>query len=350
MSPRKWLSVVQAAAIGALLSGCLQPYERAPASDISDRGDERGADGDDYDAPDDAWDEGDDDPFEEEEQADPDPVPEGYELVAGSGVRASAIDLLFVPEGYRQEQLAEFAATVDDLTREMAAHADFASHWDRFDAWRYDVPSAEEQDPLADGAQNTAFGMEAGICGAASPDGDRLIQELQDGIEADVVVVIIRSDVYYDGCALGGAPGDLIVVHSLSGSSATWHELSHALPGLSDEYGACKTGDPEWDRPNEYVGINLSPTPDLDSLPWRDLVTDGAALPTPAIAGNANLVGAFIGPATQYCPELVEGHYRPQLECLMNLEDRLCVVCRGAWGGFFDAVEQHGCAPGRCGW
>ena len=114
-----------------------------------------------------------------------------------------------------------------------------------------------------------------------------------------------------------------------------------------DEYGRCATGDASRDQPNEYFRINVSPTPRWDQLPWRDLIAPTTPLPTPAVPELRGVVGAFLGPETQCRP--VDGYYRPELECLMNLETRLCAVCRAAWRRFFAETAERGCTAGWCG-
>jgi hypothetical protein len=265
------------------------------------------------------------------------------------GSCGAPFNVLFVPEGYTQDQLPLFERAASRLASEVLAVPAFSDHRDAFAFWQREIPSSESGisdpgcAPNVDGCpltgatavtRSTAFGVSYGTGASDDPRRNARISFLKDAlgqalyaraeVRADVIVVLanvadrIGSTIFPFGvnivvmageCAAEGCDG-------ISTGRILAHELGHALFGLADEYGEgsrCKL--------DAATGPNVAN--DLGALPWKDLVTPGVALPTPETAG-AGAIGAFEGAA--YCDT---GAYRAQLECLMHDETEVpCVACR----------------------
>jgi hypothetical protein len=265
------------------------------------------------------------------------------------GTCGAPFNVLFVPEGYTQAELPLFDRAASRLASEVMAVPVFSEHEDAFAFWLRDIPSSESGisdpgcTPDVDGcppagaaavARSTAFGVSYGTGASDDPRRNAQVSFAKDAlgqalyaraeVRADVIVVLanvadrIGSMIYPFGVNIVVMAGEC--AEAGCGRTSTGrilaHELGHALFGLADEYG-------EGARCDLRAATGPNVANDLGALPWKDLVTPGVALPTPATAG-ASAIGAFEGAA--YCDT---GAYRAQLECLMHDETQApCAACR----------------------
>ena len=255
-------------------------------------------------------------------------------LIVGGGAKPGAIDLLVIPEAYKEEQLADFHDTAVRLANEFIAQPDFGAYKERVNVWYIDVKSKE--DKLDSGGlfgddYDTAFdarwggGGLLGIIGNA-PDncvtygdaGDA--KDLAEEHDMEATVMIANAD-----GVRGLQADDLISMgRDVSGTTVA-HELGHLLLDLGDEYTEFDSGF-EGFRCDTHSFFGLHETAnvqaDTDDLPWWDLLTPGVALPTDPSAGP-DVVGAFEG-----ANRCASNWYRPQVTCLMRDHAPMCDVCR----------------------
>jgi hypothetical protein len=227
---------------------------------------------------------------------------------------AGGLDILFLPEGYTEEELPRFHEEVEQIVAELAAQPDYARHWDRIGVWRRDVRSRTSGVGSGRRPLDTAFDVAFGHGGTsrcawfATSEGRAAAERLRGEAGATAVAILANSDTY-GGCGSDGVSINTVTSPS-EAAQVVAHELGHALFGLADEYTApspalddCIGG---LDRPE----INVSDS--ATELPWADLVP-----------GSGGTVGAFEG--AHYC---ARGRYRPSESCLMrSLHQRMCPVC-----------------------
>jgi hypothetical protein len=284
-------------------------------------------------------------------------------LVSGAGDSATALDVLFLPDGYTAGELAQFGADVDTHLNVMFANPDWGAYRDSINLWRLDVPSNQSGIGEAGVPGDTAFGVARSttitrLIQIASTRGQAAADQAGRRIGAEKVVVIANTAQH------GGAGGPIPVVARTS-PEALGHELGHSLLHLADEYSYYGGGGCDRSQPEINVAFSANPS----QIPWANLIADATPLPTPDSA-PAGTVGAFQG--ADYCQT---GAYRPQHDCLMrSLGAPMCAVCRaaldrymagrsdGSGGGDGDGsggdsdcyytCHDYGYAPGQCyqGW
>jgi hypothetical protein len=240
-------------------------------------------------------------------------------LLVDHGDTAPMMNLLFLAEGYRNEELDRFHNDVWAETTALAGRPDYAPYWPRFNVASWDVVSNDsgvsDEDVLLDTAFNVTIvpGLSNGLDFSAEA-GQRRAYEVMAQTGATVVILLVNSD-HEAGSGLQGLV--LLTRGVVPGKLA--HELGHAAFGLADEYAEASLVDgcaDDADYPN------AARAPDRGSLPWGYLVLDETPLPTPDSDDYDFSVGAFEG--ANYCPT---GWYRARRTCLMR--DGWSPLCEG---------------------
>lgn len=256
-------------------------------------------------------------------------------LIAGGGAKEGAIDILILPEAYKEEHLVDFHKTAAKMATEMLAQPDWGAYKERINVWYQDVRSDEEE--LDSGGwfgahHDTAFdarwggGGLLGIIGNVPDncttygDGDDA-RDLGKQYDMDMVVMVANVDgvrgLFMDDMVAMGRDEDGMVLA---------HELGHAIAGLADEY-VDTSGGFEGFRCGfqSFFGLHAAANvqPDVDDLPWWDLLTPGVSLPTEEAGADDHTVGAFEG--ANHCES---NWYRPQTHCLMRDYAPMCAACR----------------------
>jgi len=243
-------------------------------------------------------------------------------LVMGSGEGRDSVDILFVPDGFTNDQLRSFDDELRRAAEGLVARTDLGLYSDRLNVWAQDIPSRQS------GIDDPGRGIQVDTAFDFTLRGDRALWGTQAALDAlyglaenaraEIVVVYVNARAlrpFVPAIATGivvlapgyAAPGDVLA-----------HELGHALVRLRDEYeGSTACRDP----PN---GPNISPTWSRSRLPWRDWVSRDTPLPTSmnSLVAGESTVGAFA------CGR----GFRPQRRCLMNAphSDLMCQVCSQA--------------------
>jgi hypothetical protein len=242
----------------------------------------------------------------------------------GSAPQREAINILFVPEGFRASELGTFReAARETLAQMFAEKPEFRRHDDRFNAWVIDIPSQDSGVSIpAEGLRRTtAFEIRVNDRNmlTLSARGGAAAAYLRTRWGMDVIVMLVNVDRHR-----GAAFGPLVTMPNSERRAHTFaHELGHALFGLADEYteaSACNFGYRLWNRTRP----NVDNKADRRRIKWSHLIDSSTPLPTDG-TGRDGEVGAFEGAG--YCES---GWYRPQHTCLMRTsrEASMCAVCR----------------------
>jgi hypothetical protein len=266
---------------------------------------------------------------------DDDEVLGGPVLIAGGGSKDGAIDILLLPEAYKEDQLPAFHDTAVRIAKELLSHPDYAAYKERINVWYIDVKSKE--DKLDSGGwfgdhYDTAFdarwggGGLLGIIGNAPDDcttygdaGDA--RDLGSDNDMDAVAMIANVD------GVRGLQADDLINMGRDESGITLaHELGHKLVDLGDEYTEFDGGFEGFRCDTQsFFGLHerANVQADTDDLPWWDLLTPGVSLPTAEDGAGDDVIGAFEG--ANRCES---NWYRPQTHCLMRDHAAMCAVCR----------------------
>jgi len=237
------------------------------------------------------------------------------------------INLLFVPEGYRESELQRFHDDMRATVATLSTTDGYREHWSEINVWYQDIRSKSSgiSDPARAIVRDTAFNITYG-------DGKTLprkclmpsnkwnatsvsnVARLAATTNADTVVVLANAT-ERGGCSNFSA-GFIVLsaAAAFNPGEGLAHELGHALFKLGDEYAA--NGNTSCDA----AAPNL--TDNLDAIPWQDLIAPETEIPT--TFADPGTVGAFEGAG--YCET---GVYRPEAECRMRSPGpAFCAVCR----------------------
>jgi hypothetical protein len=237
------------------------------------------------------------------------------------------VNLLFMPEGYRADEMGLFRERVKSVVADLVQVPGYRQYANKLDAWISEIPSAESG--LSDGEvlRDTAWGIRYGAevrraiwWGRKQSPGRTLLQwaKAKKEASADVTIILVNSTE-----RLGSADRDRNVVFLAAAPNAgrgLAHELGHALLDLADEYdyGECKI---------ETAGQTANTTKTPNAPPWSAIVK------TPPIEGAA-------------C--CATGVWKPTDSCLMHDEtEDLCPVCAAQLQAVF-AVRGPACGPVDC--
>ncbi|MFU8807281.1 MAG: M64 family metallopeptidase, partial [Bradymonadaceae bacterium] len=208
--------------------------------------------------------------------------------IVDHGESIGRADILFIPDGYKEEDMRRFQDDVQEILRNLRAHPDYELMWSDFNFWRQDVRSRKRGVNETGTARDTAFEAgplgDSGRCFWPSAEGNKAIRQLATRVRADYVVVLLNTDTHA-GCATPFMTSQAVTPHA---HLTLAHELGHGLFNLGDEYaydgsvaGQCAAGRP-----------NISSSSAAGQIPWQALLTTDV-LPTPDSAEYHRYVGAF---------------------------------------------------------
>jgi IgA Peptidase M64 len=272
----------------------------------------------------------------------------GATQILDNGPSGSRWNLVLLAEGYRQQELGQFASAAEVVRDSLLATAPFDELEAAINVFRVDIASTDSgaDDPVACGGPGTTAEtfLDASFCG------DGLIRRLlvvdlvtamqvaSDEVPAWHVALVIVNSWEFGGS--GGIPGGRVAVFSLRHLNEAVHEIGHAGFNLADEYDfyvGCDSGEKDRDRHPGGAPLepNITANADRATLKWRDLVLPSTTTPTTENANcaqcdpqpspvPAGTVGAFEGAGSFHC-----GLYRPEFDCRMrNFAQPFCAVCR----------------------
>jgi hypothetical protein len=291
--------------------------------------------------------------------------------VVENGPPADKVDLLLLGDGYTPADLDKWHRDAQRMAELLFAVSPFNEHRADFNVWAIDTPSTltgvsrpsdgvYRHTPI--GATYDAFGSERYVL----TFDNKKMREIAAAAPYEFVEIVVNDRKY------GG--GGIHNLYATVAADSTWapylfvHEFGHHFAGLADEYYTSPTSyEPSVGRPEPW---EPNATADAKAGKWRDLVTQGIALPTPwakaefeaaqrdfqgrrrairaekrpeeemdalfreerdwttrLLAPFAGKVGAFEGAMYE-----ATGYYRPQADCIMFTRDEVgfCAVCRRA--------------------
>jgi len=292
-----------------------------------------------------------------------------YEELQRTGHYSERLDLLFVAEGYREMERAEFAADARRFLGTLLGTEPFQSRRDDWNVATLFLPSQDSgiSDPRSGDWRRSSLNLSFNSLNLdryIAVQAEHRLREFVAGYPYDLLVILVNSSKYG-----GGGVYNQWVVVSARAEFADYvflHELGHALGGLGDEYFTSEVPYRVDPQAPEFWEPNLTRLPERSLLKWRALVKGDTPIPTPwDLEGYLRLqseaertgwsraesveatrsflrnepyfgvVGAFEGGAYQ-----ARGVFRPSLECLMfDYSSRtFCPVCRATLEHALDAA------------
>ncbi len=246
------------------------------------------------------------------------------------GKPSEKVDVVFVPDGYTQDEMKKFR---EDVKRFMGFFFNSRPYSDNRENFNIrgvelfskesgtDIPGSQIWKNTAVSSSFYTFEMERYL----NVFDMWALYDAIAGVPCDQVFVIVNSSKYggsgifnyYAVCSSDNLFSEYVVVH----------EFGHAFGGLGDEY---------YDKSTTYTDfypLDVEPwEPNLTTLTdfgrkWGKLIDKGTTIPTPATDENLKKTGVFEGGGYN-----AKGVYRPCQDCSMksNIPDNFCPVCRAA--------------------
>jgi hypothetical protein len=284
------------------------------------------------------------------------------------------VDIVFLPDGYKKEEMWKFRKDVDRLVRIFFSTDPFRSRKLSFNVWTVELASGESgiDNPNAGVYRDNAFGCSYNTFGSdryALTFDNKTLRKAAALAPYDHVVIVMNDKKY------GG--GGIFNLYAICAADDRWseyvlvHEFGHSFAGLGDEYYTSDVAYTEfYPLDVEPWETNITTRPDKARLKWKDLVAADVPVPTPwdketfdshqaeyaktraglsmttvpqagldsLVASNdtwivdflssrahAGQVGAFEG-----CGYSAKGLYRPSVNCRMFTRGTspFCPVCR----------------------
>ncbi|MFM8573188.1 MAG: M64 family metallopeptidase [Pirellula sp.] len=256
-----------------------------------------------------------------------------------TGEPKDRLDLVFLAEGYREDEKEKFHADAQRMTQYMFEHEPFRRHRDKFNVTGLFRPSSESgvDEPDRRIYRNTVLGASFNtleIDRYLLTEQGHTIKEYAAQVPYDSIVVLVNSNRYGGGAIC--LDYCVSTVDDSRSQAVFLHEFAHSIAYLADEYVGSVTYSDIYPEGAEPVEPNITRELDPEKIKWRSLLTPSTPLPTPKGFENQTnrdtpIVGAFEGGGY-----LRTGMYRPQKSCAMGdgLDPfRFCIVCE-------QAVEQ----------
>lgn len=253
-----------------------------------------------------------------------------------SGDPSEKVDLLFIAEGYTEDQMDKFISDAQRFTQYLFDIEPYKSRKQDFNIWAVesiskdsgpDIPQNDQWSNSVAGATFYTFDVDRYM---TAPDHTQ-ISKIASNAHYDIIYVIVNTDKY------GG--GGIYNFYGLSMSDGRSvaevfvHELAHTITGLADEY---YTSEVAYE---DYYNLRLEPwEPNITTLvnfdkKWKNMLSNKTPVPTPDVIEYENTLGVFEGGGY-----MAKGIYRPVHNCRMkaNNAPAFCPVCQKAINDMID--------------
>ena len=250
-------------------------------------------------------------------------------VIVKNGHPHDCVDLVFVAEGYRSEELGKFKKDSKRFVDYLFTLEPFASMKRRFNITGVFRASAQSgvdypaervyKNTVVDASYDT-FGSGAYV----TVFDNKTMRDIAGKVPYDHVIVLANTEKY-------GGSGfynsyTLFTSDNKRSEEIFTHEFGHGFAGLADEYIAESYFDVYYTRGIEPLEPNITAYLDPNHVKWAHLLTPGVPLPTPAEEESNTLVGLFEGAGYTKT-----GMYRSCLHCVMGAGGLpFCKACQDA--------------------
>ncbi len=250
--------------------------------------------------------------------------------IRGKGDPHKSVDIAFIAEGYRADEMDKFHKDVTNLADALFREEPFNNYADKFNIMAVDAVSQDSgTDVPGEGIYvNTALNSSF-----YTFDIDRYLTTLDiksvndyaAAVPHDVIIVLVNSQRYGGGGVYNYYSGTT-AGNKLS-QKVFMHELGHGFAGLADEYYSSEVAY------DEFYPLDIEPwEPNITTMvdfgsKWDKELPAGIPVPTPAEEKYQSVTGLFEGGGYS-----AKGIFRPEMECRMksNGQKGFCTVCRNA--------------------
>jgi len=258
------------------------------------------------------------------------PVSASFTKIYGNGESEAAVDLAFIAEGYKANEMGKFRDDVKKMADYLFSEEPFIAYKDKINIWAVEAVSADSGTDIP-GKQyyvntvlNSSF-YTFDIDRYLTTQDIKSVNDYAAVVPHDNIIVLINSDKYGGGGVYNYYSGTT-TGHQLS-LKVFIHEFGHGFAGLADEYYSSEVAYEEFYPLNvEPWEPNITTMVDFDSK-WKNMIDKETPVPTPPEEKYRNVTGLFEGGGYS-----AKGIFRPEMECRMksNSSKGYCSVCRQA--------------------
>jgi hypothetical protein len=258
------------------------------------------------------------------------PVNAAITKIYSAGDPATSVDLAFIAEGYRAEEMGKFRDDVKKMADILFAEPPFNEYKNRFNIFAVEAISEESGTDIpgekiyVNTALNSSF-YTFDLDRYLTTQDIKSVNDYAALVPHDNIIVLINTDKYggggvfnyYSGTSVGNRLSPKVFIH----------EFGHGFAGLADEYYSSEVAY------EEFYPLNVEPwEPNITTLvnfdsKWKKMIARDTPVPTPAEDKYKNVTGVFEGGGYA-----AKGIYRPEMDCRMksNGPKGYCSVCREA--------------------
>ena len=258
------------------------------------------------------------------------PVSASFTKIYGNGEPETAVDLAFIAEGYKANEMGKFRDDVKKMADYLFSEEPFIAYKDKINIWAVEAVSSDSGTDIP-GEQyyvntilNSSF-YTFDIDRYLTTQDIKSVNDYAAVVPHDNIVVLINSDKYGGGGVYNYYSGTT-TGHQLS-LKVFIHEFGHGFAGLADEYYSSEVAYEEfYPLDVEPWEPNITTMVDFDSK-WKKMIDKETPVPTPPEEKYRNVTGLFEGGGYS-----AKGIFRPEMECRMksNSSKGYCSVCRQA--------------------
>ena len=250
--------------------------------------------------------------------------------IYGSGDPHTSVDLAFIAEGYKADEMGKFREDVKKMADILFAEAPFSDYKDRFNIWAVEAISQDSGTDVpgehiyVNTALNSSF-YTFDIDRYLTTQDIKAVNDYAAAVPHDNIIVLINSTRYggggvynyYTGTTTGNQLSPKVFIH----------EFGHGFAGLADEY---YTSTVAYD---EFYPLNVEPwEPNITTMvnfgaKWKKMIAKDIPIPTPPEEKYKDVTGLFEGGGYS-----AKGIFRSEMDCRMksNGPKGYCSVCRNA--------------------
>jgi hypothetical protein len=258
------------------------------------------------------------------------PVNAKVTKIYDAGDPHTSVDLAFIAEGYREDEMGKFRDDVKKMADYLFAEAPYSDYRNRFNIWAVEAVSQESGTDIpgekiyVNTALNSSF-YTFGTDRYLTTQDIKSVNDYAAGVPHDNIIILINSSKYGGGGVYNYYTGTT-TGNQLS-SKVFIHEFGHGFTGLADEYYSSSVAY------DEFYPLNVEPwEPNITTRvnfnsKWEKLILKDTPIPTPAEEKYFNVTGLFEGGGYS-----AKGIYRSEVDCRMksNGPKGYCSACRNA--------------------
>ncbi|MBU0764871.1 MAG: IgA Peptidase M64 [Bacteroidetes bacterium] len=257
---------------------------------------------------------------------------QGYEVydVHLSGKPNEKVDIVFIPDGYTQDEMDKFKRDADRFRDYFFTADPYKDNRDKFNIRAVLAASAESGTDIP--GENIWVNTIAGSS-FYTFDSERYlmtydVKSLRDiaaSVPYDQIYIIVNTDKYGGGAIYNYY--NAVAADNEAARFVMLNEFGHGFGGLADEYYDSEVSYEDFfDLETEPWQPNLTTLKNFEKK-WKSMIEKDIPVPTPAIDQYSGKVGVYEGGGY-----VAKGVYRPAQDCIMKsgLARGYCPVCRKA--------------------